>query len=391
MNSEERALIQAIRLDYRADSPRLAYADWLERHEFEDQAEFIRIACALDGNPNDLTLREKYDALLYPKGESSDDDVLIQREKGGGCAGFYWYKPLYQDGHVVNVGYAGSSLCNPYTRQPVGQPKTKLSFYKGLPEAITTTISTFACHATETLEVAPTLRSVVLYSGVPVNGRIIGAMRNFEVQILASRFQGSALSAVEELEYRSLGEYQGEGMHALLKSPELTGLTRLTSSYMKSFVHQKFLADLGEGDAIVRSLSENPNPPPLESLVLEGTRMTDEGAAILAKLPSAIHLRRLIVKEDPRQKFAPKEGLTDKGASLLASSPYLKNLRAAELGPAVTAQGYFEMIRKLPQLSETPLVPADLWFWQRKEAGRCLERNARNTPDRTDRLGRQEL
>src|SRR5262245_49272656 len=45
MTSEELALVDAIHADPRSDSPRLAYADWLENHGAADYAEFIRLQC----------------------------------------------------------------------------------------------------------------------------------------------------------------------------------------------------------------------------------------------------------------------------------------------------------------------------------------------------------
>jgi uncharacterized protein (TIGR02996 family) len=45
MNSEELALVDAIHAAPRSDSPRLAYANWLENHGAADYAEFIRLQC----------------------------------------------------------------------------------------------------------------------------------------------------------------------------------------------------------------------------------------------------------------------------------------------------------------------------------------------------------
>ncbi len=45
MTSEELALVDAIHAAPRSDSPRLAYADWLENHGAADYAEFIRLQC----------------------------------------------------------------------------------------------------------------------------------------------------------------------------------------------------------------------------------------------------------------------------------------------------------------------------------------------------------
>jgi uncharacterized protein (TIGR02996 family) len=45
MTPEELALVDAIHADPRSDSPRLAYADWLENHGAADYAEFIRLQC----------------------------------------------------------------------------------------------------------------------------------------------------------------------------------------------------------------------------------------------------------------------------------------------------------------------------------------------------------
>jgi uncharacterized protein (TIGR02996 family) len=45
MTSEELALVGVIHAAPRSDSPRLAYADWLENHGAADYAEFIRLQC----------------------------------------------------------------------------------------------------------------------------------------------------------------------------------------------------------------------------------------------------------------------------------------------------------------------------------------------------------
>ncbi len=47
MHSEEKALLDAIRVEPLNDLPRLVYADWLEEHGQAERAEFIRVQCRL--------------------------------------------------------------------------------------------------------------------------------------------------------------------------------------------------------------------------------------------------------------------------------------------------------------------------------------------------------
>ena len=44
--SDEEGLLAAIRDNPDDDTPRLAYADWLQEHGQDDRAEFIRLQCA---------------------------------------------------------------------------------------------------------------------------------------------------------------------------------------------------------------------------------------------------------------------------------------------------------------------------------------------------------
>lgn len=54
------------------DTPRLVYADWLEEHDDQPRAEFIRTQCELERlSPGDPR---------YPALEQRADDLLIQHE-----------------------------------------------------------------------------------------------------------------------------------------------------------------------------------------------------------------------------------------------------------------------------------------------------------------------
>ncbi len=59
--TEREAFIEAIAADPAEDTPRLAFADWLQENGEEDRAEFVRIACELD-----VRLRELGDPTPFP-------------------------------------------------------------------------------------------------------------------------------------------------------------------------------------------------------------------------------------------------------------------------------------------------------------------------------------
>jgi uncharacterized protein (TIGR02996 family) len=76
--SDEAALLSAIRAHADEDTPRLAYADWLDEHEQPEQAEFVRIQCRLvalsPADPEWATIIDREQDLLW-RGPKSHDPL----------------------------------------------------------------------------------------------------------------------------------------------------------------------------------------------------------------------------------------------------------------------------------------------------------------------------
>jgi uncharacterized protein (TIGR02996 family) len=84
--TEEEALLHAICTHPDDDTPRLVYADWLQEHGNEERAEFIRVQCQLDLNPQDEALQTREGELINRYGqewqrESENNGVEV-------CGGF---------------------------------------------------------------------------------------------------------------------------------------------------------------------------------------------------------------------------------------------------------------------------------------------------------------
>ena len=65
METDETQILRTIRGTPYDDIPRLVYADWLEENGRPERAEFIRLQCALESDPDDEPRRP---ALLSASG-----------------------------------------------------------------------------------------------------------------------------------------------------------------------------------------------------------------------------------------------------------------------------------------------------------------------------------
>jgi uncharacterized protein (TIGR02996 family) len=70
--NEAAALLAAIRESPDEDTPRLAYADWLDEHGDPDRAEFIRVQCAVVRLPDDDPVFRRCERIAWAGGEMID-------------------------------------------------------------------------------------------------------------------------------------------------------------------------------------------------------------------------------------------------------------------------------------------------------------------------------
>ncbi len=256
--TDEPALLTAIRAHPGEDTPRLAYADWLDEHagevpgrnpqEMRDRATLIRTQIELtrlpEGDPGRSHLVETEAALLM--------DHLNQ-----------WEEPLRRLG------------------------ATRVVWERGFP--------TWVAISAEDLLADPGC----LFACAPITTLRFTAVREEDTPALASCSHLSNLTTL----YLHGGLIGNEGAQALAASPHLANLTRLdlysneiTDDGARALADSPHLASLTELDLSwndigvegARALAASPRLPNLVSLNLEGN---DLGPAVQREISSALAAR----------------------------------------------------------------------------------------------------
>ncbi len=181
--TEREAFIRAIAENLSDDTPRLAFADWLDEHSEHDRAEFIRIQIELE------PMRDKYE---IPRAAE-----LHERERHFGSRGMYQHDLAREWLGAMPEGW-NENECE------LGQ---SIEFRRGLPDILAIPASLFLEQGKSIRELHPTIRRVVLFR---VNG--------FGEQLAAC----AAVEGLAELELACW--YSDDDMHALAGSSHFAHL-----------------------------------------------------------------------------------------------------------------------------------------------------------------------
>ena len=332
MTTEE-SLLAAIWAEPHDDTPRLAYADWLQEHDQPERAEFIRAQCA-------VAPLDEWDER-YPALEKRQAALL----KKFGAA---WRKGLPRP--VADEPFRRGFLA-PAQRRATTTKFGRLSaaalapapawdyYLDGTADALLTLAASPNLLRLEKLRLwypttpetadallrSPHLRNVAWLSLGRCDGwaaRIAALAENDRAASLteldidegltdaaAAVVAGSPAFA----KLRGFSAYRhkltADGVRAIFASPHLSGLTEL-----------ELPAWYGEAGA--QAIAESRPAFRLRKLSLYGTRMTDAGAAMIARWPGLESVRSLQIN-------GHCEVL---GPQALASSPFARNLRELDLG-----------------------------------------------------------
>jgi uncharacterized protein (TIGR02996 family) len=298
MRPAQAALFRAICESPEADAPRLAYADWLEKHGDPDRAEFIR-----------LQVGREADTISHDRRTAAHDRVYeLFRQHGSG-----WEAELPRpDGVEWVLGGPGA-------------------FRRGFPFGVSFRDGTaWRDHATEVFAAAPvatlmcwemTAEMARAVFASPLYGRVINSQTPLDpagAEALADNphLTGRLRALAAAVRIRRPGD--GDAVTAALA--RAAGLRGLESLH----VHCEGPAGVpGVGPAGVAALAGSPHLAGLEYLDLDRNRIGDDGAEVLAGSP---HLRNL------ETLHLCDTGVGDRGAAALARSPYLTSLRELLLG-----------------------------------------------------------
>jgi uncharacterized protein (TIGR02996 family) len=325
------ALLAAVAADPDEDTPRLAYADWLDEHGDPARAEFVRLQierareAARRGAPEaDLSAREQ--ALLdrheeewfgLPPGREEGWDYVVRR--GFPCAVFGGYENFcdHQDALArwpVTRLHAGVYLHDAdHARRLGGAPLL----------ARIRELDLYYSHAGPEV-VCPLLRAPALAGLLWLN---VGYCRLGD--------EGAAFLATQPCLPRL--------RHLDLNGNSITaaGIRELIGSEHRGSVESLSLAGNGVAPADVRALLGSDRWPRLTDLCLWNLGLGDTGVADLAGCPDLARLTALNLNHN---------GLTDAGVWALAASPYVRNLRTLALSANALTSACVDVLIGSPNL-----------------------------------------
>jgi uncharacterized protein (TIGR02996 family) len=359
------------------DAPRLVFADWLEEHDDEARAEFIRVECELERT-------EEYSPRWREL--SARQLALIRAHKKE------WVKPFKGWTYSTHFrrGFVETVMVNPkrFTSRAAElfrlAPIRQLNFTRlATPELRVPAGTVEAIAAVPELRRARGLGFGSQYLGDDVLRAFLAAadLRHVTALVLNRcrltpagaaalaaapglaglttldlSFNGPAVGLVAALArapaFRlealdlTYNEVTDADAVALAASPHLARLTalslghsRMSDAGLRALVQSPHLAaltdlELGQAftgtltDAGLAALAQSPCPPRLRSLVLAGAHVGDAGLAALAGYRHLDALRKLDLSK-VRTPFAllNAAGITDAGARVLAMLPGLAGLR----------------------------------------------------------------
>lgn len=304
---ENPALYAAIVANPREDTPRLAYADWLDEHGDADRARFIRLQYEI----------EKLPPIGAKVSKAKKEEEALLKSRGGEWAG-----------DVANLTMA-------------------YRFRRGFVESVDVMAVYFPHHAERLLEIAPirrvrfiTLGTLVpVIAAMPVLGRFEELAFNSYImeQIhdhgrLEALLASPHLASVRRLDF-SMSRLDRADAERIARCPRLGGLVHLDLSWnqitdagliaiansdrmpsLTSFACRAGSQVFAEG---VRVLVNSPSAGRLEHLCLAGQRLGNHVATVITSATRLTNLRTLDLSDN---------GIIDAGADALAAAPHLAGL-----------------------------------------------------------------
>ncbi|MBP3960336.1 TIGR02996 domain-containing protein [Gemmata sp. G18] len=299
--NEREALLRAICDNPDDDTPRLVFADWLQEHGDEAQAEFIRTQIAVARGSTDTVLKERESVLLAAHGEK-------------------WSEPLR------SLGFALVAYQKPTLRSFQG-----IEYRRGFPYGvqINEEKEAFADRAVELFRCAPIQRIAFYhqwdYHKLAACSKLLQVRElsldrsGYETPELAVFFGSKFLKNLVRLELIAdddNGHLELDGIELLSKTRSLPALRHLDLSHnwcnWESADGTDWIAKLLKGRLVKR----------LESLWLRSTLLASTGVELLVSSKQLNSVRHLNLSGNC---------ISPRGLQILASSPNLQSLSVLDL------------------------------------------------------------
>jgi uncharacterized protein (TIGR02996 family) len=267
------ALLRAIEANPDEDTPRLAYADWLDENGQPERAEFIRLQCELARLPS----RPRPDGLVSREGKLFGEfHERWLRELPG--QQFY---PKFRRGFIDPVHTGGFNVVRHWETYAAVAPLHHLHLFKT--PLMTDKIA--ACPALRFVRWLNLASNVIRNAAIAalarsphlVNVNRLEASQNHIGVAGCAALAGADLPALRRLDL-NFNPVKDRGLTALLAAAWMPGLTSLC------------LSRCGLTDRGVIALAESPAVGGLRELWLGAMAATDAGVRALVDSP---HLRRL--------------------------------------------------------------------------------------------------
>jgi uncharacterized protein (TIGR02996 family) len=294
---EEAALLAAIAAHPEEDTPRLAYADWLDEHAgglpdpdaARIRAEFIRVQCELKKYEHLPSSQQQGYADLYRR-----QDAILTRHRRDLLG------PLGEELTAVEM-----------TRDVV--------FDRGFLKKLTLDAERFFKNADAIAVLKPLPEVSVVQAGARA-GQLLDCPHVGIISVLHMESTQLDPSEVNPL------------------SPRRTQWSRL---------RELNLAGCRIGDLGLRGLASSPGYPVLTDLDLSYNEISDEGVRLLVASPLWPRLTRLVFGGNP---------ISDEGASVLADAAGTSRLKELNLRfTGITTDGHRVLLRKFPRRTKLDL------------------------------------
>ena len=310
--AENPALFAAIIAHPAEDTPRLAYADWLDEHGDTDRARFIRLQYEIEKlppiGPKASKAKKESEALLKKHEKKWAGEIA-------GLVEYYRFRRGFVELIRVTVPMFLERGKRLFELAPVravvinqlgnGMPALAASPLLGRAESLT-----FGSYIMDQLHDNGRLEQLLDSPYLPGVRRLLLDMQRLDDADAERIARCPHLGALEHLDL-SWNSVFATGLRAVAHSDRLPALTSLTVN-----------ANRQVGERAVRELIDSPLAARLEHLSLTFHQFGDEPVKVLAAAPRLKRLRTLDLSDND---------ISDKGCRTLAESPHLANLERLTL------------------------------------------------------------
>ncbi|HJZ56469.1 MAG TPA: TIGR02996 domain-containing protein [Gemmataceae bacterium] len=272
---DESALLAAIAAHPDEDTPRLAYADWLDEHGFPIRAEFIRVQIEIKKYDHLPSSQQQGHAALYRR----QDAILTQHRR-------------------ELLGPLGDEFTT-------AEWNHDIVFDRGFLTELTLDAQQFLNHA-DTIAAMKPLPDVAVY--VELGWHMPASfLRDPHIELVRALHMVSHVLDLSEIAFNQNPRFDRKWSR--LRTLNLEGC--------------------GIGDLALRGIAESPRYPVLTDLDLSGNEISDDGVRLLTESPLWPRLKKLVLGRNPISDIAAQ---TLAGAAGTSQLDYL-DLRWTAIGP----------------------------------------------------------